>query len=110
QDVFLTAGDPQMRPKREYVTRIIHEPEAAVVRELFELAANGLGLRAIAHRLNDAGALAPRPRRRGRPRRWAPSSVRAVLHRSLYRGRPVWNQKKKRDAWGQVHPTSRDPR
>jgi hypothetical protein len=108
QDVYPEGVDPQARPKRLHVRRVIHEPEAQVVRQIFELAAAGCGLRAIAHRLNDAGALAPRPRRIGRPRGWAPSSLRAVLHRDLYRGRIVWNQRKKRNEWGQVRVTVRE--
>jgi site-specific DNA recombinase len=87
---------------------VIHEPEAEVVRQIFTLSAAGCGLRAIAHRLNAAGALAPRPRRTGRPRGWAPSSLRAVLHTDLYRGRIVWNRRKKRNEWGQVRVTARE--
>lgn len=58
--------NPQARPKRLHVRRVIHEPEAQVVRQIFELAAAGCGLRAIAHRLNDAGAGAPSGGGRGR--------------------------------------------
>jgi site-specific DNA recombinase len=109
QDVFPPGADLSQRPKRLYVTRVIHEPEAQVVRRIFELAAAGRGLRAMAHQLNAEGALAPRPRRRGRPRGWAPSSLRAVLHRELYRGHLVWNQRQKRDQWGLKHVMPRDP-
>src|SRR5262249_61076935 len=49
---------------------------------------------------NDERAPAPVPRRQGRPRSWAPSSVREVLHRPLYRGEIVWNRIQKRDQWG----------
>jgi DNA invertase Pin-like site-specific DNA recombinase len=108
-DVYPADADPTTRPKRLYVERRILEPEAAVVRRIFELSANGLGLRAIAHRLNDEGAPAPLPRRPGRPRGWAPSSVREVLHRDLYRGVIVWNQTRRRDEWGLKKPTPRDP-
>jgi site-specific DNA recombinase len=82
QDVYPAGIDPQARPKRLHVIRVINEPEAEVVRQIFTLAAAGCGLRTIAHQLNAEGALAPRPRRVGRPRGWAPSSLRAVLHRS----------------------------
>jgi site-specific DNA recombinase len=108
QDVHPEGGDPQARPKRLHVIRVINEPEAEVVRQIFTLAAAGCGLRTIAHQLNAAGTLAPRPRRIGRPRGWAPSSLRAVLHRD-YRGRIVWNRRKKRDEWGRVQVTARDP-
>jgi hypothetical protein len=50
----------------------INEPEAAVVRRIFELAAEGRGTRWIARKLNDERVLAPAPRRAGRPRAWAP--------------------------------------
>jgi len=59
----------------------------------------GLGLNKIAKTLNADGALCPRSQR-ARPAGWAPSSVREVLHRELYRGVIVWNKTKKRDAWG----------
>ncbi|MCH2279877.1 MAG: recombinase family protein, partial [Vicinamibacterales bacterium] len=71
-----------------------------MVREIFELCAGGEGLKGVAKRLNAAGAPAPRAQQ-GRRSGWAPSSVREVLHRSLYRGEIVWNRTKKRDAWGQ---------
>ena len=109
RDVFPEGADLAQRPKRLHVTRVINEPEAAVIRQIFALAAAGSGLRTIAHRLNAEGALAPRPRRIGRARGWAPSSLRAVLHRELYRGRLVWNQRQKRDQWGLKHVTPRDP-
>ena len=86
--------------ERAHVERLINEAEAAVVREIFELCAVGEGLKRIAKRLNAAGAPTPRAQQ-GRRNGWAPSSVREVLHRSLYRGEIVWNRTKKRDAWGQ---------
>ncbi len=85
---------------RSHVERRIKEAEAEVVREIFELCAQGHGLRRIAHQLNDHGVPSPRAQQ-GRPRGWAPSSVRAVLNRETYRGVVVWNKSKKRDAWGQ---------
>lgn len=83
-----------------HVERVIEPQEAAIVRKIFELCAAGLGVKRIAKALNAEGALAPTPRRRGRPRSWAPSSVREVLHRPLYRGEIVWNRLRKRDQWG----------
>jgi len=71
---------------RRRVERLVNDAEAAVVRRIFALAAEGRGLRAIAVTCNAEGACAPVPRRAGRPRGWAPSSVREVLHRELYRG------------------------
>jgi len=69
---------------RERVERRINETEAQVVRSIFERYASGAGLRAIAHALNAEGAPAPKPRRNGRLKGWAPSSVREALHRETY--------------------------
>ena len=82
------------------VVRIINEAEASVVRRIFELCAEGYGQSRIAKRLNEDGAVSPRPQQ-GRPPAWAPSSVHEVLKRPLYRGRVVWNRTRKRDQWGQ---------
>lgn len=63
-------------------------------------------MKRIAARLNEDAAPAPLPRRAGRPRGWAPSSVRDILHRELYRGVVVWNRTQKivrRGAKGQRH-------
>jgi hypothetical protein len=78
--------------RRSHVERVIEPREAGVVRAIFQHAAAGWGVKRIAAALNAEGAPAPLPRRRGRPRGWAPSSVRAILHRPLYKGTAVWNQ------------------
>jgi site-specific DNA recombinase len=92
--------------QRSHVERAVNPEEAAVVRRIFEACARGVGFRRIAHELNEAGSPAPRPSKGG-PRGWAPSTVRAVLHRELYRGVIVWNRTQKRDAWGQKRPRPR---
>jgi site-specific DNA recombinase len=89
-----------------HTVRAIVPAEAAVVRRAFELAAEGHGVKAIARMLNAEAAQAPR--KAGRVSGWAPSSVRGVLRNELYRGIAVWNRSRKRDAWGQRHPTRRD--
>src|SRR5262245_54613355 len=78
--------------RRVHVERVIDAREAGVVRRIFTLAAEGWGVKRIAAALNREGAPAPLPRRHGRPRGWAPSSVRAVLRRDLYRGVILWNR------------------
>src|SRR5581483_8377700 len=83
-----------------HVERRIEDAEAAVVRRIFALAAEGYGYVRIAHRLNEEGAACPRPRRGQRPG-WAASSVREVLFRELYRGFVVWNRTQRRNTWGQ---------
>jgi site-specific DNA recombinase len=95
--------------KRLHVKRVINPIEAAVVRRIFEACARGAGFRRIAHDLNAAGCPAPRPTKGG-PRGWAPSTVRDVLYRELYRGVSVWNRTQKRDAWGQKRPQRRAER
>jgi site-specific DNA recombinase len=90
-----------------HVERVIDPAEAAVVRRIFALAARGVGKRRIALTLNAEAALAPTPRRTGRPRAWSASTVDAILSRPSYRGEAVWNRSKKRDAWGGRKPQRR---
>ena len=92
--------------RRSHVAQQVDAAEAAVVRQVFELSASGRGQKAIAKQLNAEGARAPRAQQ-GRPRAWAPSSVRAVLFRERYRGVIVWNRTRKRDRWGQRRRTNR---
>jgi hypothetical protein len=92
--------------KRSHVVRQINEVEAAVVRRIFEMSKRGAGLTAIAKALNTEAAPSPRSQQQ-RPAAWAPSSVREVLYRSLYRGVVVWNQTRKRNPWGLVKQTAR---
>jgi site-specific DNA recombinase len=95
------------KSKRLHVERRINKAEAAVIREIFEKAAAGWGTRRIAHDLNGRGVPAPPPRRAGRPRAWAPSTIYAMLTRPLYRGELTWNRTRKRNAWGIKHQTNR---
>src|SRR5439155_59846 len=74
---------------RASVARRINEEQAAVVRRIFEVYASGSGMVTIAHRLNDEGVKPPRGRG------WAPSGVREMLYRPLYRGEIVWNRSQK---------------
>src|SRR5262249_20648546 len=80
--------------------------EAAVVRRIFELTADGRGKTTIAKLLNAEGAPAPRPQQR-RPCAWAPSTVHEILYRPLYRGEIVWNRTKQRNTSGQRRPSAR---
>ena len=68
----------------KHVERRIEDAEAAVVRLIFDLCAKGAGYARIAKMLNAESAACPRPQQ-GRPWGWAPSTVRDVLHRDLYR-------------------------
>ena len=86
--------------RRSHVERHINEAEAAIVRRIFDLCADGTGYTRIAKLLNAERAPAPRPQQ-GRPAGWAPSTINDILHRSMYRGELVWNRTRKRDRWGQ---------
>src|SRR5215204_3794877 len=77
--------------KRSHVTRGIEPTETAIVRRIFGLCAEGHGIKAIAKKLNAEGAPSPRAQQ-GRSQVWAPTSVREVLYRPLYRGELVWGQ------------------
>jgi site-specific DNA recombinase len=85
--------------KRSHVERRINDAEAAIVCRIFELSVDGNGTKAIAKILNRDGAVSPRAQC-GRSQSWAPTSVRAVLFRDLYRGRVTWNRTRKRNQWG----------
>ena len=88
------------------MAREIAPAEAAIVRRIFQLCAEGHGIKAIAKQLNAEGAPSPRAQR-GRSQTWAPTSVREVLYRPLYRGEMVWGQTAKRDKWGRHHQSNR---
>jgi site-specific DNA recombinase len=89
--VFGYENVPVLTPdgKRDHVERRILEPEAAVIRRIFTLSAEGLGTRRIAHTLNAEGAPAPRPRRGGRPQAWDPATIYAMLTQEVPRLMPV---------------------
>lgn len=105
-NVTVEVEGPDGSKHRSHVERKINEAEAEVIRRIFTLYAQGRGISAIAKVLNEGHVRCPRPQQ-GRPTGWAPSSLRAVLLRSLYRGRLIWNQTKKRDMWGVVGQTTR---
>ncbi len=89
-----------------HVDRVINEPEAAAVRQVFTRFAAGEGLKKIASALNEAHVAPPRPSKAG-PAGWSASTLKAVLTRTLYHGRITWNQTKKRDKAGRKHHTKR---
>ena len=74
--------------RRLHVLRIVNRTEAAIVCQIFEMYAGGLGIGRIAKRLNTEAVSAPRQS----PRGWAPSAIREILRRPLYKGEIVWNQ------------------
>jgi DNA invertase Pin-like site-specific DNA recombinase len=76
---------------RLHVVRKINPDHASVIRSIFEGSASGLGLTRLAKMLNTEGIPPPRSGTKG----WAPSAIRELLHRRLYRGEVVWNQRQK---------------
>jgi site-specific DNA recombinase len=76
--------------KKSHVERRINEPQARIIREIFDRYASGWGYARIAKALNTAHAPSPRPTE-DRPAGWSPSSVRSILRRDLYRGVLLWN-------------------
>src|SRR5262249_25498542 len=97
------------RGQRQHVERRINPIEAATVRRIVDMLAEGLGFKRIAKTLNAERVSAPRPRRPGRPRAWTGSSLRWIAFNPLYTGRIVWGRTKKRDAWGQKRQSRRLP-
>lgn len=81
--------------RRLHSTRVIELAEAAVVRRIFEMSAAGMGYQKIARTLNDEGAAAPSSRRHGRAHSWSMTTVRDALNRETYRGRLIWNQRRR---------------
>ena len=90
-DVLAPDPGPDGRPRRLCVRRQINDAQGAVLRRIFQLCADGCGLTRIAKTLNAEGIAPPRPHGRG----WAPTAIREILHRDLYRGIIVWNRSQK---------------
>jgi len=82
EEVCAETLDAAGRRRRLYVRRVVNA-----------------GYKKIADTLNREGVIAPPPRGIGRRQAWAASTVREILHRPLYRGEVVWNQRRKRDGW-----------
>lgn len=73
---------------------VVVEDQAAIVRRIFEMYADGSGQRSIARQLNDEGIRSPRAGKRGTGS-WAPSAIRAILLNPRYVGKARWNQTRK---------------
>jgi site-specific DNA recombinase len=70
---------------KQPVRRVIEEQQAAVVKRIFEMTRDGLGLAKIAKRLNAEAVPGPRSQ-------WSPTGVREILHRELYRGVEIFGR------------------
>ncbi len=75
-------------------TLVVNEIEAAIVRRIFQMSANGLSLKKIATTLNRECIQPPRPRAGKQHPTWCPTAIREMLYRNLYMGRLVWNSSK----------------
>ncbi len=73
----------------------IDDEQAAVVRSIFEMHASGMGLSAIAKKLNAEGVQSPQLARGRQQRSWCASSIHEMLRNERYRGWHVWNRTKK---------------
>src|SRR6185437_7245903 len=73
----------------------IIEEEAAVVRRIFKIYADGNSQTTIAKTLNAEGVPAPMPARNRQVRAWCTSSIHEMLRNERYRGVFVWNRTKK---------------
>lgn len=100
------AGEHPNAKKRALGQRLHRlEPDpvtAPVVRRIFELFANGQGLKQIANTLTADNIPSPsahdRKRNRNRdPRGWAHSAVRTILRNEKYLGRAVWGKQVRTD-------------
>ena len=70
----------------------INEAEAAVVRRIFTMCADGMSLKTIAKTLNAERVASPRPRAGKAYATWCLTAIHAMLRRELYRGRVIWNK------------------
>jgi site-specific DNA recombinase len=73
----------------------IHEPEAEIVRQIFQLYADGLSLKGITRKLNSERVVSPQPQQGRISRSWCPSSIRVILHNERYIGKVLWSRKHK---------------
>ena len=69
----------------------VNEDEAAVVRRIFQMYADGIFLKGIAAKLNAERIPSPRPRM-GRRGGWCFTGIRAMLRNELYLGHVIWNR------------------
>ncbi len=95
--------------QHQHSTREVVPEEARVIKKLFEAYASGRSPRKIAHQLNEAGLIAPKPRQKGRLRAWSRLTVRSFLNRASYReivGDRLWERVEQRF---KSNPTPRPP-
>lgn len=87
-------GYDNVRRPEGGVVRSINQAEAAIVLEMFEMRADGVGYRRIAHALNERGVPSPRARTGGTGS-WSQGTIKSMLANEHYRGVLVWNRQEK---------------
>jgi hypothetical protein len=80
--------DSSGNPRRSHVVLEIDQAQAAVIREIFALRADGHGLRAIAKALNERQVLPPRKGTGS----WSQGCIRAILRNERYLGHLIWGR------------------
>lgn len=98
---------PHPNPAKATAGQRLHRLEAdpvtaPAVRHIFEMYAEGAGLRLIADTLTQEGIPSPAAYDRARnphrdPRGWAHSAVRAILTNPIYGGRKVWGKQQRNE-------------
>jgi DNA invertase Pin-like site-specific DNA recombinase len=86
-------GYARVKTDDDHVRWEINPEEAAVVVRIFEAAAAGYSLKAIAKKLTADRIPPPRPRK-GRIASWCWTGIRMMLRNQRYIGRPGWNYAK----------------
>jgi site-specific DNA recombinase len=76
--------------RRLHVLRVVNEEQAAVVRRIFQMFNERMGLGRIAKQLNEEQVPPPRS-----TSGWCPTAIRELLLRPLYRGLIVWGELQK---------------
>lgn len=106
------ATTPELAPQDpEHPRKLvrIHETQAHVVRRIFKLYAEGVGLGAIAEALNGEGIRAPQDgsSKKIAGRGWSKSQIRSMLRNERYIGRITWNKREWIKVDGKRRPRAR---
>ena len=95
------AGTDLYGYRREAGKRVVYEPEAVVIRHIFNSIVKGGSIRGLARELNASGVLAPSVGKRvykdGHTPRWMKSTVTRILREPSYKGEGVawrWQSRK----------------
>lgn len=99
---------PDGRPHKLRTEYEVNPAEAPSVERIYSMYADGIGLRAIARKLNADGVASPRAGRRGTGS-WSPSTIRSIVTNPRYRGLVPWNRMQKTYRGGTKVRVERDP-